>query len=272
MKKYLRKFIAICLFLSTLFASSASHASFCTSMPCIWTRIVKQNAGIPGFDYMQIGPEIISMIEGFFMADSTSEVALEDAINYEAMIKDSSFSVEGINISGVGDLVKLVDSGDGFDVFDFDDDVVAQVLNALNFGNSDPSSKELAVAVKNLVVVKPEGGTYADDKAWLENRKKFLEESWVNGYSQAIAMQQKISEQMKGVQEFINAVGDVSGGSGGKNSENKNEDAIKAMMDKYKASIAALKSAKLLALQATASRQVLSAVEGLASKKTDTYK
>lgn len=266
MKKYLGKFVAICLFLSTLLVSNVSYAR-CFSMPCIWTRIVKANPGIPGFDYLQIGPEIISMIEGYFMADSTATVALEDIINFEAMIKDSSFEVEGINISGVGDLVKLVDGGGGFDVFSSDHNIVKSVLTALSVDISVPSSKDIAVAVKNLVVVKPEGGTYEEDKNWLENKKQFLDDSWTSGYSQALAMQQKISDQMEGVQEFITKVGDVSGGSGGQDSD---ED-IKKMMDKYKSSLVALQSAKLLALQATASDEVLSAVQGLASNKTDTY-
>jgi hypothetical protein len=272
MKKYLnfRKFIAVCCFLSALLISNVSYAR-CFSLPCIWTRIVKANFGVPGFDYLQIGPEAISMVQGFVMADTTSTIASNDAIDFKALTSSTAFSSLGVNISGVGDLVSMAKdiqgTVKGFDIFSPDDDVASAVVSALkilNKGGTDATSKVIATSIKNLVVVKPEGLSFAEDQAWLKQRKKFFEESWLGGYSQALATQQKISEQMEGVQNFITAVGDI-GSAGSK------EDNVKKMMDKYKASVVALKAAKLLVLQTTASKQALEATEGLANNKTDDY-
>ncbi|MCP4393745.1 MAG: hypothetical protein GY804_05695 [Alphaproteobacteria bacterium] len=247
-----------------------AQAGFHCDIKCIWTKIVQRNPSVPGICYVQIPAYAVDTALKYVWSNYASEVSSNQEEEL-ATLTNGSFSFGGgFGSSGSGDIVMVRQVGEdgSFAVFGPDEatsKAVSENLYLGNVGDSGVSSNEIAAAVKKNVIVRPRGLSFAENKKWLDNRQAFFDETWKAGYAQSLTMQKKVAEASSGAHTFVTTIGDVGG------DPDDSDGDIRLMMEKYKDSLAALEGAKLLALQAEASAQVIEAAEGMITKRTDDY-
>lgn len=261
-------FVALCVTVVPQRAYAGAHCD----IKCIWEKIVKKNPPVPGICYFQIAEFGIDTALKYIWSNYASEVTGNQNIEFETLTSGSFNFGGGFNLSGADGLVLVKQIGDSnsFGVFHPDPAIAAMVAEKLTIGtditSSSVSSGEIAAAIKENVLVKPRNLTFKENDEWLKNREDFFDETWKNGYSQSLSMQQALAKASTGAHNFITTIGDVDG-----DASDEDDSDIRLMMDKYKDSLASLEEALLLSTQMESSYQVLDAASSMVTKRTDDF-